>query len=351
MKKFLRYGFILLVILALIGIFWIYPTYKAIYLPNVPSELPQPYLMVPTGSSYEDLVENLDSNGFLVDEKCFRTVAGYMKFDQRETMRAGRFKIKPEMNNRSLIQLLRSGRQSPINITLSYGRLPKDVAGKVSKIIEADSLDILELFQDASFLKKYGLTTETAMSSIIPNTYEFFWNTDALGFWKRMVKENKAFWSPERMAKAERLNLTKEEVYTLASIVEAETKYKPEKPKVAGVYLNRLRIQMLLQADPTLVFATKDFDTRRVTNRHKEVESPYNTYKYVGLPPGPIMMASISSIDAVLNPAKHNYLYFCAKPPDNVNDSPKEHAFAKTLQQHNANAKKYYAYLRRAGIR
>ncbi len=351
MKKFLRVIFWVLVLLLLIAGLWGYPTYQAIYGANVPEDLTEKFVQIPTHSNYENVVRILSNGGYIKNEDSFRTVAGYMKFDQRETMRAGRFKLTPGMNNRELIQLLRAGKQSPVKLTISFARLPEDLAGKVSKVIEADSASILALMNDGTLLKKYGFNQETAMSCIIPNTYEFFWNTDEVGFWKRMVKEHKAFWSKERLQKAEKLNLSPEEVYTLASIVESETNYNPEKPRVAGVYLNRLKINMLLQADPTLVFAAGDFEIKRVLNRHKEIESPYNTYKYTGLPPGPIKLASISSIDAVLNYEKHDYYYFCAKPPKNLNEAPREHAFAKNLSQHNANAKKYYAYLKKAGIR
>lgn len=352
MKKFLKFFIILLVILALVAIFLGYPTYQSIYSANVPAELDEKYILVPTGADYEEIVGLLNKGDFLEDEASFRRAASLMKFDERESMRAGRFEIKPGMNNRELIHLLRAGRQSPIQMTISYGRLPEDVAGKASQYIEADSLGILTLFHRKNFLDEYNLTPETAISYIIPNTYEFFWNTDEVGFWKRMAKEHKAFWNEERMAKAKAIDMSPEEVYTLASIVEGETNYNPEKRRVAGVYMKRLQIGMLLQADPTLKFATRDFEAKRVLNKHKEFDSPYNTYMYGGLPPGPIMLASISSIDAVLNYERHDYLYFCAKPPsDIVNGKPREHAFAKSLRQHNANAQRYYKYLRAAGIR
>ncbi len=351
MKKFLKLILPLLLIIGVAAVLFGYPYYKAIYLPNVPEQLSEKYIYIPSGSSYEDVVSNLVDNHFLIDEGSFRKAAQLMKFNKRQTMRSGRFEIQPNMGNRPLIQLLRSGKQSPIRMTISYGRLPEDVAGKASTYIEADSLSILDILENETILKEYNLKPETAVTAIIPNTYEFFWNTNANDFWKRMIKEHQAFWDEERLAKAKKLNLTPEKVYTLASIVEGETNFNPEKPRVAGVYLNRLKINMLLQADPTLKFATRDFEAKRVLNKHKEFDSPYNTYMYAGLPPGPIMLASISSIDAVLNYEKHDYLFFCAKPPANINDKPREHAFAKTLQQHNANAQKYYKYLREAGIR
>ncbi len=351
MSKILRFLFLFfLIIIAIVG-FWGYPTYKAIYGTNVPEKLSNPYIHIPTGSSYESILKILEDGQFIKDVSSFKKAAQLMKFDKRQSMRAGRFKLSPLMTNREIIQLLRAGKQSPVNVTLSYGRLPEDIASKVSKVIEADSLSIVSLFNNKSYLSRYDTDIENAMTYIIPNTYQFFWNTNAEEFWKRMVKEHQAFWTDERKRKADLLKLSQKEVYTLASIVEGETNYKPEKPTVAGVYLNRLKIGMLLQADPTLKFGTRDFDAKRVLNWHKEFDSPYNTYMYGGLPPGPIMMASISSIDAVLDYEIHDYLYFCAKPPKNIDEQPKEHAFAKTLNQHNANAQRYYAYLRKKGIR
>jgi UPF0755 protein len=352
MKKFLKLFVFIVLIGAVVAAIWGYPTYQSIYGINVPENLEENHIMIPTGSDYEEVVRLLSDNGFIKDESSFRKAASLMKFDQRESMRAGRYEIESGTTNRALIKKLRSGKQAPVMMTISYGRLPEDVAGKASKYIEADSQGILVLFERNEFLKEYGLTRETAISYIIPNSYEFFWNTDEVGFWKRMAKEHKAFWNEDRLAKAKKINLTPEEVYTLASIVEGETNYNPEKKRVAGVYVNRLKINMPLQADPTLKFATRDFEAKRVLNKHKEFDSPYNTYMYGGLPPGPIMLASITSIDAVLNYENHKYLYFCAKPPkDIVNGKPSEHAFAKNLKQHNANAQRYYKYLRAAGIR
>ncbi len=308
-------------------------------------------MKIPTGSDYEGVVKILNEKGFIESEKGFRRVAGWMSFDQRQTMRSGRFEVKPGMSNRELIQLLRNGKQSPVKLVMSYGRTPDDIAGRVAPFIEADSADISQLFKDVNFLKDEGFKKETAVSCLIPNTYEFYWNSSAEDFWKRMKKEHGKFWTDERKAKAKSINLSPEEVYTLASIVEGETNYVPEKPKVAGVYVNRLKKGMLLQADPTLKFASGDWDARRLLDKHKEVDSPYNTYMYKGLPPGPISLASISSIDAVLNHANHDYFYFCAKVPENAGEKPREHAFAKTYSQHLRNAKKYWAYLKREGIR
>jgi UPF0755 protein len=221
-----------------------------------------------------------------------------------------------------------------------------NVAAKAARFIEPDSLAIVRLFQDQDYLDSIGYNTETLMTLFIPNTYEFYWNTTPRAFVERMIKEHDKFWNKERRAKAEKLGLNPAEVYTLASIVERETLRNDEKQRMAGVYHNRILKGMLLQADPTAVFASRDFNTPRVTNYHLSIDSPYNTYKYTGLPPGPISMSSISSIDAVLNRESHDYLYFCAK-----GDGSGYHNFAKTLAAHNQNAAIYRENLRKRGKR
>ncbi|MDX1913629.1 MAG: endolytic transglycosylase MltG, partial [Saprospiraceae bacterium] len=267
-----------------------------------------------------------------------------MKY-KKDKMRAGRFKIEPGWTNRQLIQHLRTGEQAPVRVVLNNERLPEDVAGKVGRFIEADSLTLLNTFRDKAFLREIGYTEETLLTAFIPNTYEMYWNSDAKAFVQKMLKEHTAFWDKNnRRAKAQAQGLTEKEAYILASIVERETNAVSEKPTIAGVYLNRLRIDMKLQADPTSVFATRDFATRRVTEYHTSFDSPYNTYVYKGLPPGPISMASIPSLEAVLNPEKHNYLYFCAKPDDSGT-----HAFAETFAAHKVNAERFQAYVRTRG--
>jgi len=220
------------------------------------------------------------------------------------------------------------------------------LAGKVAANIEADSTEIAQLLKSPETAQKYGFDERTFMAMFIPNSYEFYWNTSAEQFVERMAKEFKAFWTEERLQKAENIGMTQSQVSTLASIVEVETQQNDEKARVAGVYINRLNLGMLLQADPTVVYAVGDFTLKRVLNKHLEIESPYNTYKYSGLPPGPINIPSISSIDAVLNYEKHNYKFFCAK-----DDFSGYHVFAVTNAQHEANARKYHKALRNAGIR
>ena len=322
------------------GYFAIQPL-KAILVPAVAEDISDQYVCIPTGSSFDDVVGILKKGRFISDEINFRWLAGQMNY-KKNIMRAGRFEVQPGWTNRQLIQHLRNGEQAPVKLILNNERLPEEVAGNVSAFIEADSMSLLQMFRDREFLHQYNLTEETLLTAFIPNTYEFYWNTDAKGFLTKMIKELDVFWSKEdRLAKAKALGLSDQQVYILASIVERETNANSEKPSIAGVYLNRLKINMKLQADPTCVFATRDFKTRRVTEYHTSFDSPYNTYMYKGLPPGPISMASISSIDAVLNPDKHHYLYFCARPDDSGT-----HVFAETFSAHKVNAARFQAYVK-----
>ena len=331
-----------LVVAALAVGFWFgWQPLKAIYFSGVPKELADPYVCIPTGSNFDQVVAILKKQGIVHDEAGFRWLAGQMNY-KKDKMRAGRFQVKPGWNNRELIQHLRNGEQAPVKVILNNERLPEEVAGVVARFIEADSLTLLNAFRNPTTLAELGWTPETLIAGFIPNTYEMYWNTDANGFLQRMKKENTSFWDKnDRRAKARALGLTETQVYILASIVERETNYNPEKSTIAGVYLNRLKIGMKLQADPTSVFATRDFGARRVTEYHTTFDSPYNTYMYKGLPPGPISMAAIPTIDAVLNYEKHNYLYFCAKPDDTGT-----HAFAETFAAHKVNADRFQNWVR-----
>ncbi len=312
----------------------------------VPRGLDDYYVLVPTGAGFDQVVDSLLSKGLIREEGAFRLLAERMDY-KRDPMRAGRFKLEPGMSLVKMVRHLRGGEQAPVNVVLTNERLPENVAAKVARFIEPDSSELIALFSDPAFLNEIGYTPETFMTLFIPNTYQFFWNTTPRKFVERMIKEHDAFWSKDnRKDKAADKNLSIREVYTLASIVDKETLANSEKPTIAGVYLNRLRIEMPLQADPTSVFATRDFETKRVTEYHTKYDSPYNTYLYKGLPPGPIGMASISGIDAVLNAQKHNYVYFCA-----VGDESGLHAFAETYQQHLVNAARYREKLKERGLR
>jgi len=292
------------------------------------------YLYIPTGCGYADVVKMLKDNRYIVDIESFDWVARQKNYPN--LVKAGRFKIRNGMSNNQLINMLRSGVQEPVKITINKSRSIIKIAEQIGSKIEADESDLYMLLNDNKFLSKYGKTRETAFTLFIPDTYYFNWNTSASQFLERMHDETIKFWDNDRRNLAKAINMTPDEVYTLASIVEEETLKNDEKPDVAGVYLNRLRIGMPLQADPTVKFAVGDFEIKRILNRHLTVESPYNTYKHRGLPPGPICTPSKSSIDAVLNYHKHKYLYFCAR-----DDFSGYHAFARNLIEHNVNAEKY----------
>ena len=301
---------------------------------------------VPTGSSSNDVFHKLVSEGFLINKKSYQFVARSMHYN-KDKVPPGKYLLEAGMSNRQLISLLRTGKQTPVNITFNNVRFVEDLAGKISHYIEEDSLNIIELIKDQDFCQQRGLDTNNIMSLFIPNTYEFFWNTSAIQLIRRMEKEHARFWqSEDRMSKAEKWGLSPSEVFSLASIVEKETLVNSEKAAVAGVYLNRLQKGMLLQADPTVVYAVGDFSLRRVLRKHLKFDSPYNTYIHEGLPPGPICMPDVSTIDAVLNAEDHDYIYFCAKP-----EGGGRHAFAKTLRGHNRNAREYQSWLSSRNIR
>ncbi|MCB9080680.1 MAG: endolytic transglycosylase MltG [Lewinellaceae bacterium] len=331
-----------LAFLVLVGTFLYRRLFVGAILPNTGEEV---FVKIPTNSTFEEVVTLLSAQGIIKDEALFRRLADYMKYP-RDPMRAGRYKVEPGMTTVELIRLLRSGPQSPVRVVLNNERLIEEVAAKVAGFLEPDSLTLLNLLTDADYLAKIGYTPDNLMTIFIPNTYEFFWNTSPEQFMDRMIREHKAFWDKNsRLDKAKKLGLSPEEVYTLASIVEKETLRNDEKPRIAGAYLNRLRIGMRLQADPTAVFARRDFTTGRVTEFHTKFDSPYNTYLYAGLPPGPIAMASISSIDAVLNPENHQYIYFCA-----LGDGTGYHAFAESYNQHLRNVARYKENLKERGL-
>jgi len=305
------------------------------------------HVYIPTNASIDDVVAELEP--FLRDTESFYAVADQKRYSSN--VKPGHFIIKKGMTNNDIINILRS-RNIPINIKFNNQERLEDLAGHISKQIEADSISLLESMRDPQFLQDVGLNKETALSLYIPNTYEFYWNSSAETFRSRMKIEFERFWNESRIQKAKKLNLTKEQVMALASIVQKETAKIDERPKVAGVYLNRLKAGMLLQADPTVIYALKresgDYNQiiKRVLYADLELDSPYNTYKYAGIPPGPITMPDISSIDAVLNPENHDYYYFVA---DVTNFG--YHKFAKTLAQHNVNKKEYVRWVNNQGLK
>ena len=260
-------------------------------------------------------------------------------------VRTGRYVIGPNTDILTLYRKLRNGQQDPILLTIPTSRTMDRLAGALSKKLMLDSLTLVNAFTDEEFCQQMGYNTATLPALFIPNTYEVYWDISLKGLMTRMQKENKAFWDTEREQKAKKLNLTHEEICTLASIVDEETANDAEKPIIAGLYLNRLHKGMLLQADPTVKFAVGDFSLRRILGKHLQKESPYNTYLNIGLPPGPIRIASIKGLDAVLNHREHNYLYMCAKA-----DFSGTHEYASTFSEHQKNARNYIRALNARNI-
>lgn len=343
MKRLIK---ILLFLIVAAGITGVYLYNKVVTPKILADDAPTVFVHIPTGSTFEEVVSQLDSLNLIPDKASFELLATQMNY-KRNPMRAGRFAINGGTTLHQMIQLLRNGEQTATKVILTTEREPINVAAKAARFIETDSLSIVTLLQNKSFLDSIGYSKETLMSLFIPDTYELYWNTDALGFIQRMIKEHQLFWDKNnRRDKAAKMNLDLNEVYTLASIVEKETLRNDEKRRMAGVYYNRIKKDMLLQADPTAVFATRDFNTTRVLNMHLNFDSPYNTYIYTGLPPGPIAMSSISSIDAVLNCEDHGYIFFCAK-----GDGSGYHNFAKTNAAHERNAAIYRRNLKKRGKR
>lgn len=258
----------------------------------------------------------------------------------------GRYALQVGESAFKFFRSLRGGHQSPVELTIPSVRTMEDMAGFVSHNLMIDSLEFIKMVKDSEKVSAYGVDTATIYCLFVPNTYEIYWNISLEKFMQRMKKESTAFWTDSRLAKANAIPLTPNEVYTLASIVDEETANNGEKPAIAGMYINRLRAKMPLQADPTIKFAWKRFELRRIYHDLLNIQSPYNTYRNIGLPPGPIRVASVAGIDAVLNYVKHNYMYMCAKE-----DFSGTHNFARTYSEHLANAARYSKALNERGIK
>ncbi|MDX9942160.1 MAG: endolytic transglycosylase MltG [Bacteroidales bacterium] len=330
-------------LLLIVGLVAGYMAYVAILKPNVHTKKDFTYLYIPTGSTFDDVKGILLQEGLIDNEKTFEWLARKKNYPNR--VMAGRYKIYDDMGNNDLINLLRSGVQEPVNVTFNNIRTREQLAGAVAGYLEADSLELLHLLNDEAVMQEYGQSRETAMLLFIPDTYEFFWNTSAPQVLKRMHREYDAFWNSRRRRQAERIGMSPVEVAIMASIVRQETSKRDEMERIAGVYVNRIKGNIPLQADPTIVFAVGDFSLNRVLNRHLEIDSPYNTYKYAGLPPGPISLPEPYIIDAVLNYEHHEYVFFCAR-----DDFSGYHAFAKTYAEHLVNARRYQQALNKRRI-
>jgi UPF0755 protein len=333
-------GKIILSVFALTFVFllWI------MFMPNFRAAEDKVNLYIYPGTDYAQLIDTLEKSDFISSVLTFRAasfVAGY-----GSKVRSGRYIIKNGMNNFSLLRKLRSGRQDAVKVKINNIRTKEQLAGRLSEYLMPDSAEILNLLNDSAFLSQFELDTNVAVSLFIPNTYEIFWDTDATGIFTRMQKEFDKFWTKERRAKADEIPLSLYEVITLASIIEEETNNKKEHPIIAGLYINRLKTGMPLQACPTIRFALNDFTIKRVLFKHIRYSSPFNTYKNTGLPPGPIRLPSIQCIDAVLNYEKHDYLFMCASELLNG-----QHNFAVTGEEHMVNARNYQKALAARGIK
>jgi UPF0755 protein len=338
MKKILFIG---LLLVTLIGSY----AYVKVFKSNV-NLMTKKHLYFPSNLPLAALKDSLKP--YLKDMTSFELLAKKKKMTKP---RGGHYIIKPGMSNNDLVNMFRAGSQTPIKVVFNNQATLKMLAKRVSEQIEADESSLYKAFADTSFLKKNGFDIKTAIAMYLPNSYDSYWTVSPEKFRDKMLSYYKKFWNKSRLAKAKKLNLIPIKVAALASIVNAESVKADERPRIAGVYLNRLRKGMKLEADPTVKYAYKqkygeDAVIKRVLNKDKKIKSPYNTYMHTGLPPGPINMPDISSIDAVLNPEKHEYIFFCA--------SVKRmgyHEFSKTNAQHERYARKYHDYVNKLGIR
>lgn len=339
-------GIVLLGLLGL-GVFS-YFVYNTLLTPNTNFEEDHQYVYIKTNSKFGDVMEQLSP--LLIHPDKFEITARQKKYNIH--IKPGRYKLTKGMSNNDLINALRSGNE-PVSIIFNNQDRLEFLAGRISHQIEADSLELYQAMTDPEFLKENNFTKETALNMYVPNKYQFYWNTSAADFRNRMLTEYQRFWNEKRISAAEALGMTPSQVQTMASIVQKETARVDERPRVAGVYMNRYKIGMKLDADPTVIYALKNketgFDTitiKRVLYKDLEFKSPYNTYLNVGLPPGPISMPDISSVDAVLNYEKHDFFYFVSDP-----SNPGYHKFAKTLSQHNANRNEYIKWINKLKIK
>lgn len=317
--------------------------YRLAWAPNfMPQETV--YIYIGKDKSFTDLCRQLQDSADCSRIGSFKQLAGMLKY--QANIRTGRYAVSPGMSNLQLLNDLRRGHQVATRLTFNNIRFKEDLAERLDEQLMLDKDELLSLLNDSAYCDSLGFTTETITSLFIPNTYEVYWNIPADKLMQRMKREYIAFWTDARLEKAKAIGLTPAEVATLASIVEEETAASDEYPIVAGLYLNRLHRGIPLQADPTVKFAVGDFTLQRILFEHLEVNSPYNTYKHAGLPPGPLRIPTIKGMDSVLNYMKHNYLYMCAKE-----DFSGRHNFAATLTEHNRNANRYRAELNRRKIR
>jgi UPF0755 protein len=325
---------VLLIVFSVLLTTFSFYTYQIIKSPNILVGKESKVLLIPDDATFSSVIDSLYLGNFVHDAVSFSFLSKIM--DYNIAIKPGRYVLQTDMSNVEAIRLLRAGNQAPTTITFNNVRLVEELAEKITRTIEIDPEEFTQAFNEFSSINDKGMNSETALCLFIPNTYEVYWTVPAPDLIARMEHEYESFWTEDRKQKANDLELSPIEVSILASVVQAETRIKEESLQIAGLYLNRIQKNMPLQADPTLVYAVGDFTLKRVLNVHKEIDSPYNTYKYKGLPPGPINLPEIWAIDAVLNYRKHNYIYMCARE-----DFSGYHNFATNLIDHNVNAQRY----------
>jgi UPF0755 protein len=311
---------------------------------RIPANKEKDYLYIPTGADFSTVLNILDRKQLIRDRNSFIILARSTGYDKKVI--PGRYRLNNAMTNLELVRLLRSGKQEPVKLIIKGSQSLGDFEEYVSLNLEIDKSELKQKFEDEEFLKKFNLKKETASCLVIPNTYEFYWNTSLPKFMEKIGSSYTKFWNETRTQQCLEAGLTRTEMVTLASIVENETDRADDIPRIAGVYINRLSKHMKLQADPTVKFAIGDKSIRRLYSYMLDFDSPYNTYKYYGLPPGPICIPSTQTLDAVLSYEKNDYLYFCARPDDSGYSN-----FTSSYRIHMQNAKNYQIYLNKKGIR
>lgn len=321
-----------------------YYFYQLFFTPNLQVDKDATYLYIPTGATFETVADSLDKKDILNDKMSFFFLSKLLKY--RDNVKPGRYLISRDMKNLEALKMLKRGTQTPVKLTFNTIRLKADLANKLSAKIELSEQKLMAMLNNGSLAKQYGFNQETFMTMFIPDTYEVYWTISEEELLEKISKAYHLFWNKDRLAKAKALELSPAEVTILASIVEAETNKSDEKSRVAGVYINRLKVNMPLQADPTVKYAVGDFALKRIYKGHLALNSPYNTYMYAGLPPGPINLPSSTTIDAVLNYEKHNYIYFCAH-----HNLSGHHDFAATYAEHQKLAEKYRKALNKLNIK
>lgn len=341
-KRILLITGIIITLLLIAGIIFIF-SYRTVFIDAAGENKEPVSIYVPTGSNYEQLCDSIFKYNLVTDTILFHKVAKYKSLPGN--VKPGHYLIEPGITIYQMVNKFARGLQDPVNVTIYNTRKVSQVAGKVSKQIEADSSAIMELVNNKKFLDSLKISRKTIPYIFIPNTYELYWNTNARNFIHRIQKEYEQFWTKKRRRQADKIGLSPNKVITLASIVQEETNQTEEMDRIAGVYINRLKKGMRLQADPTLKYARDNWSLNRILNKHKSIQSPYNTYKHKGLPPGPISMPEPVTIDKVLNYEDHDYLFFVASI-----EKPGFHEFSETYREHINKAHKYHRKLNKENI-